>query len=195
MEKTIEQAEEEFQNWIKTLQVAEDRYYISFDNQGNLLDISSVPGPGKIEIDKESAESIYQGKKNLNSFKVDTSSMKLIDNEILAASLIRLDDVLHRVVEKQWSNIENPDVTIQYKSSDNSLIFLSDKKLKNHIWSGDTVLTFLITGYNDPNVLKEMVYVTIGDIVENQKTVKIETSGKFSIYTRRVFKNYVFEVL
>lgn len=195
MEKTIEQAEEEFQDWLKTLEVSDERYYVSFDDQGNLLDISAVPGHSKIEIDKESAENIYQGKKTLNSFKIDISTMQLVDNEILATSLTKLDDVLHRVVEKQWSGIENPDVTIQYDKSNNSLIFSANTKLRNSLWSGDTVLTFLVTGYNDPNVLKEMIYVTVGDITETQKMIEIETSGKFSIYTRRVFKNYVFEVL
>jgi hypothetical protein len=195
MEKTIEQAEEEFQNWIKTLQISKERYYVSFDDQGNLIDISTLPGPKKLEIDEESAEDIYQGKKNLNSFKVDISTMSIVDNQTVSISLTKLDDVLHRVVEKQWSTVDDPDITIQYNASENSLTFLSNKKIKNYLWSGDTVLTFLITGYNDPNVLKEMIYVTVGDIIENQKTIKIEALENFSIYTRRVFKDYVFEVL
>jgi hypothetical protein len=196
MEKTLEQAEQEFQEWLKTVKIPEERYYAAFDDRGYLLEISSVYAQGKIEIDKEIALDIHTGQTNLKSYKVDIETLTLEKNtDLVFNSLVRIDDILHRVVEKKWSKIEKSDVYIQYDPVNSSLIFSANNKHRNFIWSGDTVLLFLITGYNDPNVLKETVQMTVGDILENKIKIKIKTSGKFSIYTRRVFKDYIFEVL
>lgn len=196
MEKTLEQAEKEFQDWLKTIQIPEEKYYVLFDEQGKILELSSNYSPEKIEIDKDIALSIYDGSATLKSYRVNVETFEIEKNtELICNDLTKIDDVLHRVIEKKWSNVSNPDITIRYDSKNESLIFSANKKHRNFVWSGDTILLFLITGYNDPNVLKEMVQVTVGDLLENQKKVKIKTSGKFSIYTRRVFRDYIFEAL
>jgi hypothetical protein len=60
------------------------------------------------------------------------------------------------------------------------------------IWSGETAMSFLITDYNDPNILYKMVSLTVSDLVEKKKIFQdIELPDRFSIYTRRIFKNYV----
>ena len=53
-------------------------------------------------------------------------------------------------------------------------------------------MSFLITDYNDPNILYKMVSLTVSDLVEKKKIFKdIELPDRFSVYTRRIFKNYV----
>jgi hypothetical protein len=51
----------------------------------------------------------------------------------------------------------------------------------------------LITEYNDPNALIEMISIRAGDITENAKSFNVVLPKKFSIYTRRIFDKYVFE--
>ena len=53
-------------------------------------------------------------------------------------------------------------------------------------------MKLLITDYNDPNVLYTMITLTVADLVEQKKIFEnIELPERFSIYTRRIFKNYV----
>ena len=54
-------------------------------------------------------------------------------------------------------------------------------------------MQFFITEYNDPNLLFETVSVTINDLTGNHKLITGFNYPKFSVYTRRLFKNYVIE--
>jgi hypothetical protein len=161
----------------------------------------------KIDIDSETAESIIEGKIKINNCFVDTTGNTLEIAEV--KSLFKIDDVLHRIIETEWSDIDKPDIYLTY--SNKALTFqLSEEyggtyklaeefqpvKLKKVIWSGDTELTFLISDYNDPNVLFKMLKFQLSELTGKPKTFKnIELpSNKFSVYTRRLFKNYVIEI-
>jgi hypothetical protein len=110
-------------------------------------------------------------------------------------NLIKIDDVLHRIIDKKWSNINDPDIIVNYSSDNNLLDFsMSPQYSKNIIWDGDTVMIFLITEYNDPNALIEMISIRVGDITENTKSFQLTLPNKFSVYTRRIFDKYVFEI-
>jgi hypothetical protein len=54
-------------------------------------------------------------------------------------------------------------------------------------------MNFLITDYNDPNVLYEMISVKINELIGKSKTFENIDYDKFSVYTRRLFKNCVIE--
>jgi len=61
-------------------------------------------------------------------------------------------------------------------------------------WSGETILSFTVADYNDPHFPQQMFDVKLEDL--NEKFVVIDDvdiTGKFSIFTRRLFKNYVLE--
>ena len=66
-------------------------------------------------------------------------------------------------------------------------------KKRNIVWDGDTEMQFFITEYNDPNLLFETVSVTINDLTGNHKLITGFNYPKFSVYTRRLFKNYMIE--
>jgi hypothetical protein len=56
-------------------------------------------------------------------------------------------------------------------------------------------MNFLITDYNDPNVLYKPFTIKISDLVGKKFVLKnLELPTKFSVYTRRLFKNYVLEI-
>ena len=68
---------------------------------------------------------------------------------------------------------------------------VSTKTIK---WVGTTDMNFLITSYNDPNVIYDMFTIQIQDIVGKAVTFKgFDLPEKFSVYTRRLFKNYIIE--
>jgi hypothetical protein len=62
-------------------------------------------------------------------------------------------------------------------------------------WDGETVMNFLITDYNDPNILHKMISLKISDLIAASKTFRsLDLPETFSVYTRRIFKNYVIEI-
>ena len=64
----------------------------------------------KIKIDNDIAESIGNGKVSLANCYVDLESDKLEITEVKL--LLKIDDLLHRVIDKQWSDIVDPDLII-----------------------------------------------------------------------------------
>jgi hypothetical protein len=159
-----------------------------------------------VSVDDELALSIIDGKTLISSCFVDITGNTLEISQI--KSIFKMDDVLHRIIEKQWSNIEKPDVYITY--TNNSLIFeLSEEyngtykhddqiqpiKSKKVMWDGETSMTFLVSTYNDPNVPFKLLKITLSELIGNSKIFDNLDfpCEKFSIYTRRIFKNYVFE--
>lgn len=160
-----------------------------------------------IDIDQETAELIMEGKIKIHSCFVDLLNNELDITE--TKSIFKIDNVLHRIIEKKWSTIDRPDVYVSYNSKKKNIKFeLSEefggtKKLakkfqpvkKRRInWNGETEMNFMITDYNDPNLLFDMISFKINDIVGKSIIVDIEIPKKFSVYTRRIFKNYVFEI-
>jgi len=56
-------------------------------------------------------------------------------------------------------------------------------------------MIFLVTDYNDPNVLLHMLSIRAGDITENTKLFTLDLPNRFSVYTRRIFDKYIFETI
>jgi len=195
MEKTLEQAEREFQEWLKTIQVPEEKYYVSFDDRGQLLELSPTFSQGKVEIDKEIALSIYEGTSTLKSFKVNTETLEIEkNNDLIYNNLTRIDDILHRVIEKKWSKVEKPDISIFYHRKQSDMTFKINPLLKTVDWLGDRELVFLLTDYNDPNVLYAKTKFSVDEIISYPQIFKIDLPEKFSVYTRRIFNRYTLEI-
>jgi hypothetical protein len=190
----------DFWEWIKTASFPEDEYYAIYDDEGNVKAIMSnyhdTAGLKKVVIDSEIAIAIHEGREHLHKFKVDTITKEFKKIESLNFyGLKKIDDILHRIVDKCWSNIDIADLYVSYDSANSLLSFYLDDRLKNSPWEGETIMTFFITGYNDPNILKEIISFPIGDLSQGPKTFSFRSNEKFSIYTKRVLQNYVYEEL
>lgn len=190
----------DFSSWFNNISIDPVVYEAVYDNiTGQVISV----GPShafinenyKLVIDSEIAERIINGNINIRSCVVDIHNGVMEIAEI--KSVFKIDDVLHRVISKEYSEIENPDVMITHCRSSNLLtISLSSdyNGTRKIVWSGDTVMNFLITDYNDPNMLYTMVSVKVSELLDNPFTVdNLEVPDKFSVYTRRLFKNYVIE--
>lgn len=200
----------DFDEWIKTFQPKPIKYFAMFDpNDGAVNGVypESALAENKsiVEIDNETALLIQEGKIQLSSCFINLNSRKFEIAEIKV--LNKIDDVLHRIIDKKWSTItEEEDIYVTYYSKKLTMKFeLSAKhhgtkkskfttKRKIH-WDGATEMTFLITEYNDPNEVIEVIKFTVNDLINKSKSVTIncDISDKFSVYTKRIFPNYVFE--
>ena len=155
----------------------------------------------KVPLDKETAESIISAEIKISSCVVNINSNTLEIAEI--RSVFKIDNVLHRIISIEYANDVIPEIFLTYSSKNKTLKIEMSKefngtykpkipyKTRKVLWDGDTEMNFFITDYNDPNVLFEMFSVTINDLVGKSKILNNFDYGKFSIYTRRLFKNYV----
>jgi len=197
----------DFDQWISNLQLPPVEYVAVFNFETGK--VKSV-GPAhafenekhKIPIDADLAESIIKSEIQINSCVVDINSNTLEISQ--TRSVYKIDDVLHRVPILKFSDCKNADVYISHHKKKNLLkIELSKEiggtkdpiepyKKRNIIWSGDTNMIFYITDYNDPNVPYQVIYCTINELIGNYKTFPFAYEN-FSVYTRRLFKNYIIE--
>jgi hypothetical protein len=201
MEKILD-----FDQWYLDWKPAPVEYVAVFDPQtGTVLSVGPshafINEKYKVPIDKETAESIISGEVKISSCIIDINSNTLEVAEI--RSVFKIDNVLHRIISIQYADNDNSDIYLTYNLKNKSLkIELSTEfggtkipvvpvKERRIVWDGDTEMIFLITDYNDPNVLFEIISVRIKDLIGKSKTFKNIDYNQFSVYTRRLFKNYV----
>ncbi len=186
----------DFDEWIKTVHANRIQYWAEYEpSTGKVLGIypehAANSIKNKIEIDQETAESINNGSTSIFNCYVDLESGNLEIVEV--KSLTKIDDVLHRVIDSQWANADDADVFIKNKGNVISII-LNEKyrKGKRIFWDGETEMDFFITEYNDPHVLHNMFTVKLSKLIEEDFSIEINSPNKFSVYTRRLFKRYIF---
>jgi hypothetical protein len=202
----------DFDEWLKNYVAPEVKYLAAYDKEtGRVLavgpdySIDTDRFKNTISIENKIAEDIITGEIRISKCFIDAMSGKLEITEV--KNLHKIDDILHRIVEVQWSEVEKPDIFLTYNSN-NLIVELSEefsgtKKLddkfqpvskRNVFWDGETELNFLITDYNDPHVVYEEVNVKIGDLKNAVEFKNLKLPKRFSIYTRRLFKNYVLDI-
>jgi len=204
----------DFDEWIKNYKPEPVVYCAAFDPEsGKVLAVGPNHAVNEkqysnvIELDSDVAEKIISGDIRMSKCFVDPHEGKLEIVEV--KDLFKIDDMLHRIIVKEWSDIKKPDIHLTHYADGNTLIIqLSEeyggtyKQDEEHqpvakrkmFWDGDTVLDFTITDYNDPNVIADNFSIKINELVGN-KVIKSELNipKYFSVYTRRLFKNYMIE--
>ena len=101
-----------FDQWIKTLEVPKETYFFEFDTEGNVVALH--PGPAvdhiknKIQVDLDVALGIYERGETLRHYKVDVISGRVIKVNLASITgLSKIDDVLHRVIDKSGARSPN----------------------------------------------------------------------------------------
>jgi hypothetical protein len=201
----------DFDKWLANFKSVDPEYVAVFDEySGVVISVGPIHAfeneKNKIPIDRETAESIIEGKIKIGSCIIDLGANTLQIAEI--KNIFKIDDVLHRVVSNEYADFDKPDLFItHYSKKKNLKIELSEelggtKKLpkkfqpvspKKIIWDGQTEMDFLITDYNDPNVMYDMISVKINSLVGKSIIVENVDYDNFSVYTRRLFKNCIIE--
>lgn len=159
----------------------------------------------EIEVDDDMADDIKEGKINLHNCYVDFYDNKLEIKE--NKFLYKIDDVLHRIIEKEFSKLLDPDIFVTYyKKSKKIRVELTDrfygtkksnaqKKQQQRVgWNDDVMMDFYITEYNDPHKVIESFSVKISDLVGDKFEKTLTLPDRFSVFTRRLLKKYVLEI-
>ena len=202
----MEQKLMDFDQWIQNYKPPLIEFVAVFDP--TTMAVTSV-GPShaftdqkhKITIDQELAESIIKSEIKISNCVVDINSNTIEVAEI--QNMYKIDDILHRIISSKYSDIEKPDIYLTHSKKNKTLKIELGKEFggtkhpkipyrqRNIIWDGDTVMDFYITEYNDPNLTLETVSVKINELVGKSKIIENISYENFSVYTRRLFKNYV----
>ena len=202
---------QDFDKWLTEQASPIVEYYAVYDNKtgeikGIYPDHAAINEIYKVRIESSIAEDIFSDKINTFFCWVDLEDQNFCVSE--SKNLIKIDDVLHRIIEEKYSEEKNFDVYLTYVRKENKLIFelaekhygtkknlfFPDLKRKKSNWSGELEMNFYITRYNDPNILNHIVSLKIEDLYKKQKVFEeINLPKKFSIYTRRLLKEYRFE--
>ena len=199
---------EDFDNWLREYKQPITQYVAVFDpSTGQVISVGPdhafADQKNVVKIPQEIAESIIAAETQIHNCQINVESGQLEIAE--KKTLNKLDDVLHRIPDIKYLEESKSDIHLTYSSKSKYLkIQLSTEYggIKKHkgstgtrqfIWDGSTDMDFLITDYNDPNLIFQMFSVKINDLVGHSITIKNIDYDKFSVYTRRLFKNYVIE--
>jgi len=199
-----------FSEWLKTFKPVEIEYGAVFDPlSGAVLRVGPIEAfkdeVNKIQIPESTAIDIIEGRIKMHSCFIDLDSETLEITE--TKSLYKIDDVLHRVIPVQWAEVEKADIYLTHqdgtikvelaKKYGGTKDTVKDFQPRKMYWSGDTKIIFTITGYNDPHMIYESFDVKISDLIKQEKIFKLSSDipKRFSVYTRRLFKNYMIEYL
>ena len=190
----------DFDTWIKNYVPQEIEFYAIYDPEsyqvvGIYPEVAAIEKTHKIKIDKELAEDIQNGIIKMNSCFVDVEAQEL---QIIEQTGIRkIDDIIHRIVEDRFSNISKPDIIVTYNQTTQDITFKMSKTLRSRSikWPEGTIMQFLITSYNDPHIVFQTLTINLEELHRQDQTINYTgTSSRFSVYTRRLFKNYIFEI-
>lgn len=205
----------DFDAWIAQQNKEQSvQYYVIYDPESGKIkgvwpESSLADRKYAVPIEVSVAESIMFGNLSPSFCYVDpeTEEFSMLDPQEMG--LTKIDNVLHRIIEKQFSNLKNYDLFLDYDSAENQLTFqLSEKyggtfisqpeveiKRKKVFWDVDTQLDFLITDYNDPNIVYEFLSFRMSEIIGQDKIfMNLDIPKKFSIYTNRVLRDCVIEI-
>ena len=203
----------DFDEWIANYKHKPVAYNAAFDVEtGRVLSVGPDHAVNKkefenvIPLEADIAEKIISSEISMSKCFIDPDQGEL---EIVERrDLYKIDDVLHRIIVRKYSEIKKPDIYLEHNAKTNILsVELSeefggtykqqkgiDVVKRKMFWNGETQLDFTITDYNDPNIVTDNFSVTINDLIGNKVELKeLNINRFFSVYTRRLFKNYMIE--
>jgi hypothetical protein len=159
----------------------------------------------KIFVDRDFVDGIVDCKINIHNCFIDFYDLKLEIKEV--KNLFKIDDVLHRIPESRFAEFDDADIYVTYDVKISKLKFelterfhgtkpLKDGTVKKQkmVWSGDTSMDFYITAYNDPHQLISTLKLTLDDLIGKSFELDLKLPENFSIFTRRLFKNYIMDI-
>jgi hypothetical protein len=188
----------DFDKWLQTFISEPIEYYAIYNPQtAEVIGIypknSAKDIEHKVLIDLDLAESILEGKISLRSCFVDEIDDVL--QVVQTQSVRTIDDILHRIVSKEFATFDEPDLCITFNLELNTITLSLIEKLKRKKirWDNSALLKFLITEYNDPHKVIQVITTTLEDLYITDQTYQYTGADKnFSVFTSRIFKKYIF---
>jgi hypothetical protein len=192
---------ENFDDWLKNIDIPKVEYFAIFDTNTRAV-IGIYPShsakniPNKILIDKDIAESVFNGIASMSSFFVDDidGNLELVQTQVVK----KIDDILHRIVDRKYADFNNPDLIIQIDILNKKVSFVLDSKVrsKNIRWDKTIKTKFIFSEYNDPYKFFQVIEFKIEDLYKKDLEFKYDgIDDKFSVFTSRIFKKNVLEIV
>jgi hypothetical protein len=189
----------DFDSWLQQYIAPQVEYWAIFEpTTGEVIgiypDLSAGEKQHKIKIDRALAEDIHNGIVQMNCCFVDMNSQTI--EIITRPSFVKIDDILHRVIDKKYALDQKNDIVIQYNELENKIIFVMHNafKVNQFPWIETVEIRFFITAYNDPHDLYQIIVFQLKDLSQNSKEfIYTGPHKRFSIFTKRILKNYVYE--
>lgn len=202
-------------DWLfEPIEMPETKYVAVFDLEtGKVLgvgpEVAYIEKENKIEIDAQLAEAIITNEISIYDCFIDFYDFKLEVKQV--KTLYKIDDVLHRISLREFLEDQevDADVFVIYKKDEKlfkielterfygsrPVIDRANLKQQRMEWRGNVMMSFYITGYNDPNILYNKIDITVSDLLKDSYKKKIDLPENFSVFTRRLFKRYVLEII
>lgn len=199
----------DFDSWIRDFTIPEITYFAAFDSATFLVTgiypSHALPKDRDlVEVDTPTALLINEGKIQIQHCRVNNITGQFEVSDM--TEVVKNDQVLFRVSEAQWTPVVDPDVILTYNKNYNTIKFELSVNLggtyKSEVhkprpicWPMNTELSFLITDYNDPNIIRNFIVFNISELIGRSFTVESAILGvdRFSIFTRKLFSSYVME--
>lgn len=148
----------------------------------------------KVKIDDEMANMLLTGAVSLNLCYIDLEDKTF--TVIKPSASKQSYNNFHRIPDKKYFDLPNPDITITFDSATRYLIFRLSDRIKNNefMLNNHADLSFLICSYNDPHNIYQIIKFPLVDLLDSSTNIKYEhTDDTFSIFTSKIFKKYIIE--
>ena len=182
-----------------------DNFYVYFNSKNEIVSVGGRKNKTSsfryAEFPRGIVEGFVVGTKKMSDYLIvedrQTGKLRLskkVSHEIVVRTI---DNMLYKV---PTSN-EKYDIKIQNNTKENRLIFFLNVNLRNVaedksqvIINGVTALSFFFTKKDDPHVLKKHVLVSIDDLLQNNVISDyVKPLNNISVFTKRIYENYLYE--
>lgn len=179
--------------------------FVSFDVAGEITSISNSPPADNnyIEVEYEQVAKLLSGEESTTVYEItfDTLSKKyqLTKKALENAKIYNVNDIIFEV-----SNSEDPDLTVLQSNNNERWEFhvtesLAQALLEKSLYN-DTILFFSITDADNPFLVHQFITLDLFKLLENRVVYEhfnnnITKNKKYSIYTKKMFENYTYEVI
>lgn len=194
----------DFDLWIESQKNLVPKYYLIYNDVGIITGIypesAALNILNKVDLPQELKDKISAGEKNLDLFRVDVITKRLVEIET-----IDFFPYLIRATEINYSSDKNFEIYLVYDRLNSSVTVELSSNLGGTRFD-DTERRFLyihpdlkmrlyFTDYNDPNILHDTIDICVQDLFKGSVSTKVcDLPNRFGIFTKRLFDRYGLEV-
>jgi hypothetical protein len=180
--------------------------FVSFNSLGEITSISnSQPSTNDfIKVEYDQVSKLLSGEESISLYEVMFDTLKkqyqLSKKKTENNKIYDVNDTIFEIIKNESSS----DLTVVQNNVDNRWEFsvadtLADALLEKSLYS-ETVLFFSITDHNNPFIVHQFITIELYRLLEERKVfihfnTNINKNKLYSIYTKKMFEQYSYEVI
>lgn len=148
-----------------------------------------------VAVPDDIADQIFNGVLSLSACTVEVVNKKMLVS-LKSKTSIKDTSVLHRIPNKQYTKVTNPDVKITVNLKNKTVSVSLSRAAKEYVdfYPNDAEIRLIITEYNNPTAIIDLINIPVKQLQSHPFKAKISlTSGEYSIFTSRIFKTYTID--